>query len=129
MSQTTFEIVSMNAGMKEWHMRHNQSILFWQKLETCWPWDHAVICRVIIQTIPCSPFLLAQIKNQPLIHLKHSLNTFSPYLLQSVRWMKISLETSATDTTERWCKNTININDESSWKLKIGTHYRMSRFG
>jgi len=28
MLQTTFEIVLMNAGMTEWHMRPNQSILF-----------------------------------------------------------------------------------------------------
>jgi len=28
--QTTFEILSMNAGMKKWHMRPNHSILFYK---------------------------------------------------------------------------------------------------
>jgi len=60
--QTTFEILSVNTGMKEWHMRPNHSILFRQKLETCCPWDHAAICRVIIQTIPCSPFLWPRLR-------------------------------------------------------------------
>jgi len=55
-----------------------------------------------MQTVPSSPFLLAQIKT--IIHLKHSLNTFPPYLLQPLRWMHISLETPATETPERQCK-------------------------
>jgi hypothetical protein len=28
--QTTFEIVSLNAGMKEWHMRPNHSIIIYE---------------------------------------------------------------------------------------------------
>ena len=92
-----------------------------QSAPHCWPFDHAMICRVIIQTIPCSPFLLAHIKNQALIHLKHSLNTFSAYLLQPLRWMQTSSETSATETTERRCKNT---KTRSTWTTK---HHESSK--
>lgn len=120
--QTTFEIVSPNAGMKEWHETQTQHFIL-RKLETCWPRDHAMICRMIIQTIPCSPFLLAQTKNQSLIHFKQSLNTFSPYLLQTLRWMQISLETSAKDKNERRCKtqSTWTMNHHESSKLEYIT--------
>ena len=92
-----------------------------QSAPHCWPFDHAMIRRVIIQTISCSPFLLAQIKNQSLIHLKHSLNTFSPYLLQPLRWMQTSSEPSVTETTERRCKNT---KTRSTWTMK---HHESSK--
>ena len=38
---------------------------------------------------------------------------------------------SKTDNWETMQKhqNTINMNNEASWKLKIGTYYRMSWFG
>ena len=127
MLQTTFEIVSMNAGMNEWHMRPNQSILFWQKLETCWPWDHAVICRQS--------------------HLHHSYwprSRICPSSTSNTAWT-LSLPTyfifkmdsdftgniSNKDNWETMQKpqNTINMNNESSWKLKIGAYYRLSWSG
>lgn len=99
-----------------------QDFILW-KLETCWPWDHAMICRAIIQTIPRSPFLLAQIKNQPPHPPQHSLNTFSPYLLQPLRWMQTSLETLATETTERRRKTP---KTRSTWTMN---HHESSKLG